>query len=433
MHPIRAVGIVGCEQTEEWERWQDVGDERNKSKNEIMIPDGIRNGSEVAGCGAWARWWIAGAVVLLGFLSAQTGGASTGLEVSAVFAAGAEGYHTYRIPALVVTTNGTGLAFCEGRKSGRGDAGDIDVVLKRSMDGGQSWSATQLIWSDGGNTCGNPAPVVDRVTGTVWLLMTWNDGADRENAIAHGTSRNTRRVFVPRSDDDGLNWSQPREITASVKRPDWDWYATGPVNGIQLTRGTHRGRLVIPANHSVRGTNGQVLTRSHVIFSDDHGATWEIGGIEEEKTNESTVVERADGSLLHNMRSYHGKNRRAVATSGDGGRTWSAVRLDEALIEPVCQASLLRGTWPGDGGRSRLLFSNPASTKREKLTVRVSYDEGATWPVSRLIHGGPAAYSCLARWGDASIGCLFEGGTTNAYETILLARFPLGWLENSNP
>ena len=346
-----------------------------------------------------------------------------------VFVAGQDGYHTYRIPALVVTTNGTALAFCEGRKNSRSDTGDIDLLLKRSTDGGKTWGDQQVIWSDAENTCGNPAPVVDQTTGTIWLLMTWNDGADKEAAIGYQKARDTRRVFVTHSADDGLTWTKPQEITSSVKKSDWGWYATGPGNGIQLTRGNHQGRLVIPANHSAVGASAQMMTRSHVIFSDDHGATWQLGGIEDEKTNESTVVELADGSLLHNMRSYHKTNRRAVATSKDAGATWSPVKLDNALIEPVCQASILRGTWPADGTKSRILFSNPASVKRENLTVRVSYDEGATWPVSKVIYAGPAAYSGLTVLPDESIACLFECGKKNSYETISLARFPLDWLE----
>jgi sialidase-1 len=129
------------------------------------------------------------------------------------------------------------------------------------------------------------------------------------------------------------------------------------------------------------------------------------------------------------MRSYHKKNRRAVATSKDGGMTWSPLKLDDALIEPVCEGSILRCTWPDNGDKSRILFCNPASKKRENLTVRVSYDEGGTWPVSKVIFAGPSAYSCLAILPDKTIGCLFECGQTKPYETISLARFPISWLE----
>ncbi len=355
--------------------------------------------------------------------------------LSEVFVSGKDGYHTYRIPAMVVTTNKTVLAFCEGRKNSGADSGDIDLVLKRSTDGGATWSPQQLIWSDNTNTCGNPTPVVDQNTGVIWLLMTWNSGADKEDKINYREARDTRRVFVSHSADDGLTWSPPEEITASVKKPEWGWYATGPGNGIQLSRGKYRGRLVIPANHStsaLRTNSATVPTFSHVIYSDDHGKTWHLGGNEEEKTNESAVAELSDGSLLHNMRSYHKQNRRAVATSKDGGMTWSPVRLDQTLIEPICQGSLVRGTWPEDG-KSRLLFSNPASLKRDHLTVRVSYDEGATWATSKLIFEGPSAYSSLAMLPDKSVGCLFECGKKKAYETISLAKFPLSWLENGQP
>jgi sialidase-1 len=346
-----------------------------------------------------------------------------------VFVSGTDGYHAYRIPAIVVTSNGTILAFCEGRKNSRSDTGKIDLLLKRSSDGGKTWTVQQIVRSDGDNVCGNPAPVVDETTGVIWLLMTWNLGADGEREINNGTSKDTRRVFVTHSADDGVTWDKPREITASVKKAEWRWYATGPVNGIQLTRGDHKGRLAIPCNHTEVNNNGQPISRAHVIYSDDHGATWQLGGSEDELTNESTTVERADGSLSQNMRSYHKKNRRAVATSQDAGATWSQVKFDEALVEPVCQGSILRYSWPGTGDRSRILFSNPASKERENLTVRLSYDEAATWAVSKVLHPGPSAYSCLAVLPDKSVACLFECGKKSPYEKISLARIPLDWLE----
>jgi sialidase-1 len=369
---------------------------------------------------------------LLCLLMCGIGSASAELKQTDVFVSGRDGYHTYRIPAMVVSTNGTVLAFCEGRRESAGDTGSIDLLLKRSTDGGATWEPQQIVRSDAGNVCGNPAPVVDESTGIIWLLMTWNLGSDHEREILEGTSEDTRRVFVTHSTDDGLTWSSPREISASVKKPHWRWYATGPVNGIQLTRGGHRGRLVIPANHSDHSDPDRHPYRSHVIYSDDHGRTWELGGVQEDRTNESTLVERADGSLLHNMRSYHGRNRRAIATSGDGGATWSKVTLDEALVEPVCQASLLRFDWPRPDAPGRLLFSNPASNKRENMTVRLSNDDGATWPVSRTIHPGPSAYSSLAVLPDQTIACLFEGGEGSPYEKIILARFPLSWLLGSD-
>jgi sialidase-1 len=286
-----------------------------------------------------------------------------------------------------------------------------------------------VIWSDGTNVCGNPTPVVDRETGTIWLLLTWNRGSDPERAILEGKSGDTRRVFVTRSTDDGKTWEKPREITESVKKPHWRWYATGPVNGIQLTRGKHKGRLAAPANHSDHSEGGKHPYRAHVIYSDDHGATWKIGGVEEEKTNESTVVELEDGSLLHNMRSYHGKNLRAIARSRDGGLTWSDVRLDAALIEPVCQASILRFSWPEGERKGAILFSNPASSRRERMTVRLSQDDGSSWPVSRVLWEGPAAYSSLVVLPDGKAGCVYERGEKNPYEKIVFATFTIEWLK----
>jgi sialidase-1 len=347
-----------------------------------------------------------------------------------LFLAGTGAYQSYRIPAMVKSPRGTALAFCEGRKAGSSDSGAIDLLLKRSTDQGRTWSEQKVIWTDKRNTCGNPAPVVDETSGFIWLLMTWNNGTDSEQDIQRGTSVDTRRVFITHSEDDGITWKVPVEITDSVKSAEWGWYATGPGNGIQLTRGNYKDRIIVPANHSEAG-KGTHMTRSHVVFSDDHGSTWQIGGVEEEKTNESALVERADGSLLHDMRSYHGQHRRAIATSSDGGATWSLVKFDDALTEPVCQASILRYTWPGPNEISRILFANPASVKRENLTIRLSYDEAATWPVSKVIYSGPAAYSSLARLSDGTILCLFESGERSPYERISLARFSLDWLEGS--
>lgn len=354
---------------------------------------------------------------------------SQDLSLTNLFVAGEGGYHTYRIPTIILTKNGVVLVFCEGRRRSASDTGHIELLLRRSVDGGKTWDKQQLVWADGENVCGNPTPVVDDSTGDVLLLATWNLGSDHEKQIMDGTSKEPRRVFVLRSKDDGVTWSKARDITADVKRPHWRWYATGPVNGIQTTRGPNPGRLVIPANHSDHSVPKVHPYRSHVIYSDDHGETWKLGGIQEEMTNESTIAELADGRLLHNMRSYHKKNLRAISYSKDAGMTWSPVKLDETLIESVCQASLLRYSWPGPDSKSRLLFANPASLKREKLTLRVSYDEGTTWPVSRVLHAGPAAYSCLGRLPDQQIACVYECGAKNPYERITLAVFPVGWLE----
>jgi sialidase-1 len=337
-------------------------------------------------------------------------------EQTAVFVSGRGGYHTYRIPALLVTPKGTLLAFCEGRKDSGGDAGDIDLLLKRSLDGGKTWGKAQVVW-DGADTCGNPCPVVDARTGTVWLLLTHNLGGDTQEKIVNGTAKATRTVWVAHSDDDGATWSKPAEITRDVKKPDWTWYATGPGVGIQL----RDGRLVVPCDNQVAGSKAR---QAHVILSDDGGKTWKLGGVVGPQCNESQVVELADGRLLLNIRSYRGNNRRLVAVSKDRGETFSEPAEDKDLIEPVCQASILR--YPGD--RGGLLFSNPASTKRQRLTVRLGRDDGKTWPQARVLHDGPAAYSCLAVLPDGTVACLYERGDKSPYETITCARFALDTL-----
>jgi sialidase-1 len=364
-------------------------------------------------------------IFCLALASALLGASSGALIQTDVYVAGRDGYHTYRIPSVILTTKGTLLAFAEARREGRGDAGDIDLVLKRSTDGGNTWSAMRVIGDNGPNTFGNPCPVVDRRTGTIWLLTTQNLGQDSEEEIIERTGKGSRTVWVMHSRDDGLTWSTPMEITKSVKRPEWTWYATGPGVGIQ----TRSGRLVIPANHAVAGTGTH---RSHVFFSDDQGATWQLGGHSAPGTNESQVVELADGRLMLNMRNHprQPENFRAVAFSRDQGLTFAEPTHDRTLVEPPAQASLLRFSTGHANDRARLLFANPASAERERMTVRLSDDEGRTWPVSRVIHDGPAAYSSLVVLPDGTIGLLYERGAENPYERLTFARFSLSWLQN---
>lgn len=350
------------------------------------------------------------------------------LARSTVYVSGREGYHTFRIPALLTAADGTLLAFAEGRKHSSSDAGDIDVVLKRSTDMGKTWGPLQIVWDDGQNTCGNPCPVLDRQQGTIFLLLTWNRGEDREPQIIAQTSHDTRRVFVSESRDGGISWSAPREITPDVKRTNWTWYATGPGAGIQIQRGPHRGRLVVPCDHIEAGTKRYY---SHIIFSDDHGKSWQLGGSSpSDKVNECEVVELADGRLMLNMRNYDTSSRtRQVAFSSDGGMTWSDQRHDAALYDPICQASIRRLSWPENGGRNIILFSNPAGPKRERMTVRASLDDCRSWQVSRQISDAPAAYSCLEALSDGTIGLLYETGVKSPYETVVFLRFSFDWLQ----
>lgn len=349
------------------------------------------------------------------------------LEFQDLFVSGTEGYHTFRIPSLVVTKKGTVLAFIEGRKEGRGDSGNIDLLMRRSEDGGNSWKAISLVWEDGPNVCGNPTAVVDEESGRVWLLMTWNLGTDTERAIIENRGKDTRRVFLTFSDDDGLTWDAPRDITQQAKKPEWGWYATGPGMGIQLKDGPFKGRLVIPCDHSYLDEEGSYEYGSHVIYSDDNGQTWEIGGVIAPKMNECQVVEMegTPGAMLMNMRSYRGKNLRAQSESIDGGRSWSEPVDVKDLLEPVCQAAIVRYSWSSDPDGSLILFSNPASTSRDNMTVKWSKDEGRSWSVLEVLEKGPSAYSALAVLPDGKVLCLFERGMNNYSEKVTLARFDL--------
>lgn len=334
-----------------------------------------------------------------------------------IFVAGQNGYHTYRIPAITATTKGTLLAFCEGRTNSSSDTDDIDIVLRRSFDGGATWQAQQLVADMGGDTIGNPCPVVDSAGGTIWLGLTWNALDGPESKIVLGQARRT--VWLTTSSDDGATWAPLQEITKDVMLPDWRWYATGPGHGIQL----QNGRLVWPCDFT-RGDPNTEHTHfgSHIVFSDDHGASWRIGGTIQGKVNECEVAQLDDGRLYLNMRAYFGRNRRAVAWSSDNGATWSQLTLDETLVEPVCQASVVNIAGRG------LLFANPASVKREKMTVRLSTDGGSSWAAARLLHAGPSAYSDLVALPDGRAACLYERGDRSPYEKITFTGFDLQWL-----
>ena len=341
---------------------------------------------------------------------------------SVLWTSGNEDYHTYRIPALIVTPAGTVLAFCEGRRNSSSDTGDIDMLVKRSTDGGRSWSNHEMVWADGENTCGNPCAVVDRETGDIWLLMPHNLGTDREAQIIDQTSEGARTVWVVVSKDDGRSWSTPYEITSTTKRPDWTWFATGPGNGIQLAS----GRLLIPCDHIEADTNRYY---SHVIYSDDHGQSWQLGGSTlKDFVNECCIAELENGDVLLNMRNYAPEKRtRQIAMSTDGGLTWSEQWHDDVLIEPICQASLI--SIPG--AKNHLLFSNPASRdSRTNMTIRHSTDGGRTWAFSRTLHPGFSEYSSLVVLPDHTIGCLYEYGKKKRNEHLMLTRFDTDWIKD---
>jgi BNR/Asp-box repeat. len=360
----------------------------------------------------------------------QTVFPQTNIHTIDIFQKEVDGYNCYRIPAMVQTTKGTLLAFAEARKKSCSDTGDIDLVVKRSTDGGKTWSPMIKVWDDGNNVCGNPAPVIDKTTGRVILVSTWNRGDDHEKEILDGTSKDTRRVYVLHSDDDGLSWSNAKEITPSVKKDTWTWYATGPCHGIQLQGEKYKNRLVISSNHMVSGTKNY---HSQVIYSDDSGETWHLGGVvSEHGGNESSVVELKNGDLMLNMRNYNREENksRSYAISKDGGISFGKMQYATELIEPICQANILNATKNGKL-TEKLLFSNPASTdKRERMTVRLSRNSGKTWESSLLIQAGPTAYSDMVMISDQQIGLYYEYGETNPYEKMGFAIILLSELDH---
>ncbi len=362
-------------------------------------------------------------------------------EQQDLFVSGTEGYRFFRIPAIVVTNEGTVLAFCEGHKLHMFDSGDIDIVMRRSFDGGKTWGPLQVVWDDGQNASGGPTSVVDRDTGKIFLFPRWNHGGDWQPELQLGRARDIFRSFVRHSTDDGATWSEPVEITDIVKKPEWLFWGQSPGTGIQLETGPHKGRLVIPCCFSSFGrdvgydgfrevfdTHADHQFGSCLIFSDDHGETWERSkGVVWPWMTECHVVELANGDLMLNFRqAFRKKKVRAYAISSDGGVTWSEPVLDDTLVDPYCQGSFIRYTRAGVQDRNRLLHANAADPNyRRNMTVRLSYDEGKSWPVSRVIEPEGAQYSSMTVLPDMTIGLLYEA---EPYKYQRFARFNLEWL-----
>jgi sialidase-1 len=371
-----------------------------------------------------------------------------------LFTANTNGYELYRIPGFTVTAKGTLLAYAEARKTGRGDWGAIDIMLRRSEDGGKSWTEpvvlskvkqqiaknpmalAQNLGQEGAITFNNPIAIADRKTGAVHFLF----------------CAEYMRAFYMRSDDDGRTFTEPVEITAAFEsfRPEYDWkvLATGPGHGIQLTS----GRLLVPVWLST-GTGGHAHRPSVVstIYSDDNGATWKRGEIaipnNEDTINPSeTVAEQlADGRVMLNLRTESKRNRRVVTISADGATGWSQPRYQEELAEPICFGSIVRLSGAGDGRPNRLLFVNPDNLQRggkdgepgkgrdrKNLTVQLSEDDGATWTAKKVIDAGWSGYADINVGPDGSIYCLYERGGLGddhfrtAYLTLV--KFDLEWL-----
>ena len=338
-----------------------------------------------------------------------------------LFIAHEGGFHAYRIPALITTTKGTLLAFVEGRKDSFSDHGHNEILMRRSLDNGNTWTPMQVVKKDGINALNNPTAVVDRDTGTVWLLFvrTSTKRYKSNEDVARATGR-ISDMWIMHSNDDGATWAGPANITKEVNQRGWNRIVPGPGVGIQL----RNGRLMIPCNH----VTGKIST-DHIIYSDDHGKNWRLGGSTDAMTDEDQMVELADGTLMLNSRNYRDKGHRGISLSKDEGMTWSPVTSDPTLIEPVCEASLIRYTLSPAFSKNRLLFSNPATQdKRIRMTVRLSYDEGKTWPVAKMLNPESSSYSCLTVLHDMQIGCLYERADHGSAQKVTFARFSLEWL-----
>jgi sialidase-1 len=338
----------------------------------------------------------------------------------AVFTSGTDGYHTFRIPALLVLGDDQLLAFAEARWDGAADYGEIDLVQRRSEDGGRTWGQLDVIRHWAGYTCGNPAPVRTAAGDLVLLSMT-NAATATEDDILGGrvTAEQGRRVWVQRSSDLGRSWTDPTEITDAVSRPGWRWYATGPAHGIQL----ESGRIVVPANHSEPTGNGQQVYTAHAVLSDDGGHTWRLGFVARPRRgiepNESGVTELPGGRLLFLSRNEADvlSHQRLVALSSSGGETLDRpFTTRTGLAGTKAQASVTY--LPGQGLLATVVLRGP---DRGDLELRVSSSQGRRWRRALSVWPGPAGY-CDVSADGVTLLLLFEAGREDPYEGIRLAR-----------
>lgn len=345
---------------------------------------------------------------------------------SEVFISGQDAYSTYRIPSLALNDEFI-FAFAEGRRHGSADHGEISIVLKRSKDWGKTWSNMITVVESAGESAQNPTPVwVDGAEKMILLFTKRTVGSDTEYMIRNGTSEGYMGVYKTESFDLGLTWTEPMEITDKVKKEEWNWYAVGPGGAIIMTYNTdHKGRIIVPANHSLNQGSGNEYLGAHIIWSDDNGNTWNIGAADSKgastvNPNETAVVELNNGDLYCNTRNHSGEDsiaHRAIAISSDGGLTFDSLfRHEPGLTTPIVHASLARS-------KTSVFFVAPYHwNDRINLSLWISTDETASWQYNRLLHEGPSAYSSVCMVGPNALGVLFEAGN---YEKIVFKSIPL--------
>lgn len=348
-----------------------------------------------------------------------------------VFVSGQEGYKSFRIPAIIKASNNDLLAFCEGRVNSSGDFGDIDIIMKRSKDNGTTWSNISVVANFDSLQAGNPAPVVDYTdpafpNGKIFLFF--NTGNNHEGEVRKG--KGVREVWYKTSVDNGITWSEAVNITTQTHRPnqpkfniaytyneDWRSYANTPGHALQISSGKYKGRMYIAANHSEGAPKkGFEDYFAHGYYTDDHGKTFHISAsINVPGSNESTAAELSNNRLMQNIRNQNGSIKsRLIAISNDGGAKWDSIYFDENLPDPVCEGSILNIGFKK--GQQILAFINAASkTKRDNLTLRISFDEGKTWKKSVVIDKSDdeksesfTAYSDIVLMKKNQIGILYE-------------------------
>ncbi|GGK33989.1 hypothetical protein GCM10007962_30550 [Yeosuana aromativorans] len=351
----------------------------------------------------------------------QSSSLSSGID-QVLFQPGDDGVREFRIPSLITTNKGTLLGVCDARVNRGGDLPNhINMAIRRSTDNGKTWSTIDYVMKSKPNegVC-DPTLVVDKETGTIWAFGLHGDkGVGLFNSRAGIDNPETAQIYAFKSDDDGLTWSEPKNMNFQIKNPKWLCALGAPGRGIQMTNGT----IVVPAYY--RSYGDEKLLNSYLFYSKDHGKTWEYSNTPAENTTECTIVETADGRLMLNMRNHYNKGCRATSYTSDMGKTWTPLKFDQALIDPVCQASLLEYQI---GDKRLLLFSNPASTNyRKNQSIKISYDEGKTWPVSKVIFKGKSGYSCLTQLQNGRIGLLYEKENRGA---IYYRNMSLDWLES---